>query len=290
MADIKDFLCTYANSSGINSEVTDGLDLVFPEAYEKAESMAILSLALKKHDGASVCELPFCHTVEGEALGGLVTLGDANIGPRARGYCCETMEDVLALKPIDFSKGRIHEVLVACQMLREQGEQVVLEISGPFTILNVLLDAPKVFKALRKQPDVAFEAIRRLGNEILEFMKEAKKYGVQLISYADSSGALGIVGPKVSESVVENFTYEFMKKVEEEICDENTIVLMCPKTSFALIGCEKASFEPVKLSGPMRYSDACIELIGKVNFAGQNCIKNVDYRLENGIMQTVVLR
>ena len=75
MADIKDFLCTYANSSGINSEVTDGLDLVFPEAYEKAESMAILSLALKKHDGASVCELPFCHTVEGEALGGLVTLG-----------------------------------------------------------------------------------------------------------------------------------------------------------------------------------------------------------------------
>ena len=34
----------------------------------------------------------------------------------------------------------------------------------------------------------------------------------KLISYADSSGGVNILGPKMAEQVVEAFTYEFMKK------------------------------------------------------------------------------
>ena len=33
MGDIKDFNCTYDNSAGIRSEVTEGLGLTFPDAY-----------------------------------------------------------------------------------------------------------------------------------------------------------------------------------------------------------------------------------------------------------------
>ena len=58
---------------------------------------------------------------------------------------CRTMEELLELPEIDFTSGRIHEVLLACQELRNQGEQVVLQVSGPFTILNVLMDARYVF-------------------------------------------------------------------------------------------------------------------------------------------------
>ena len=81
---------------------------------------------------------------------------------------------------IDFSTGRIHEVLLACKELREMGEHVVLEVSGPFTILNVLIDARYVFKGMRKKPEVMKQVFWKLGNEVLKFMEEAKKYGVEV--------------------------------------------------------------------------------------------------------------
>ena len=39
MGDIKDFNCTYDNSAGIRSEVTEGLGLTFPDAYTHCDTM-----------------------------------------------------------------------------------------------------------------------------------------------------------------------------------------------------------------------------------------------------------
>lgn len=288
MGEIKDFNCTYDNSAGINGEVTEGLHLEFPDAYMHWETMAEIAKALKNHDGASFCELPFCHTVEAEALGGIINYGNDKTGPRAKEYICTSVEELLELPEIDFSAGRIHEVLLACQELKNQGEHVVLQVSGPFTILNVLIDAKYVFKAMRKNSDVMKEVFWKLGNEILRFMKEAEEYGVNLISYADSSGGLNILGPKMASQVVEDFTYEFLKKAEEMTADD-TLILLCPKTTFALLGTEKAEFSDVKLSAPESYGEGCIEMIGKAKFAGQMCIKNIKYQLESGIFKEVKL-
>lgn len=289
MAEIKDFNCTYDNSAGISTEVTEGLKLTFPDAYLHADTMAVLARALKEHDGAAFCELPFCHTVEAEAMGGIINYGNEKAGPRAKEYICTAPEEILELPEIDFTKGRIHEVLLACRHLREEGEQVVLQVSGPFTILNVLIDARYVFKAMRKRPELMKEVFWKLGKEILKFVKTAEEYGVELISYADSSGGVNILGPKMAAQVMEDFTYEFLKKLSEAT-DKRTMILLCPKTTFALLGTEKAEFEAVGLGEPMRYGEACIRAIGKVKFAGQMCIKNIDYRLENSILKAVVLR
>ncbi len=288
MAEIKDFQCTYDNSAGISGEVTEGLGLTFPDAYLHGDTMAALSKALKEHDGASFCELPFCHTVEAEAMGGVVNYGNELAGPRAKEYICTAPEELLNLPEIDFSQGRIHEVLLACKALREEGEHVVMQVSGPFTILNVLIDAKHVFKAMRKKPELMKEVFWKLGNEILRFMEEAKKYGADLLSYADSSGGLNILGPKMAEQVVEDFTYEFLKKAEA-LADDQTMILLCPKTTFALLGTGRARFRDHKLPQPMSYGEGCIEMTGKAKFAGQMCIKNVGCQLENAVFKEVVL-
>ncbi|MEG1505799.1 MAG: uroporphyrinogen decarboxylase family protein, partial [Lachnospiraceae bacterium] len=271
MGEIKDFNCTYDNSSGINEEVTRGLDLKFPDVHMHWDTMVTLSKALRNHDGAAFCELPFCHTVEAEALGGIINFGNDKTGPRAKEYICTSVEEVLELPEIDFEKGRIHQVLLACQELRRQGEHVVLQVSGPFTILNVLIDAKYVFKGMRKKSEVMKKVFWKLGNEILRFMEEAKKYEVNLISYADSSGGLNILGPKMLEQVVSDFTYDFLKKVEV-VTKDQILVLLCPKTTFALLGTEKAEFLDRKLSGSMSYGEGCIEMIGKAKFAGHMCV------------------
>lgn len=288
LAKIKDFQCTYDNSAGISGEVTKDLGLTFPEAYLKWDTMAALSKALKEYDKAAFCELPFCHTVEAEAMGGIVNYGNEVAGPRAKEYICTAPEEILKLPAIDFSVGRIHQVLLACKALREAKEHVVLQVSGPFTILNVLIDAKHVFKAMRKNPELMKEVFWKLGGEILRFMEEGKKYGADLISYADSSGGVNILGPKMAEQVVEDFTYEFLKKAAE-LADDKTMILLCPKTTLALIGTGRARFRDLKLSGPMPYGEGCIEMVGKVKLAGQMCIKNVGYQLENGVFKEVVL-
>ena len=104
MGEIKDFNCTYDNSAGINGEVTEGLGLTFPDAYLHADTMAKLSRALKEHDGAAFCELPFCHTVEAEAMGGLVNYGNDKTGPRAKEYICTKPEELLELQPLILAK------------------------------------------------------------------------------------------------------------------------------------------------------------------------------------------
>lgn len=289
MAEIKDFNCTYDNSAGIGKDVTEGLNLVFPDAYMHADTMAVLAKALKKHDGAEFCGLPFCHTVEAEAMGGIINYGNERSVPRAKDYICTALEEILELPEIDFTKGRIHEVLLACRSLREEGEQVVLQISGPFTILNALIDVRCVFKALRKKPELMKKVFWKLGEEILRFAAEAEKCGVELISYADSSGGVNILGPKLAEQVVNDFTYKFLKKLEEAT-DKRTMILLCPKTVFALLGTEKAEFESIEMAEPMRYGEACIRMIGTVKFAGQMCIKNIGYRLDKGSFKAVILK
>ena len=285
---MQDFQCTYDNSAGINEEITKKLELLFPDAYMHWESMVKISKALKEHDGASFCELPFCHTVEAEAMGGKINYGNEKTGPRAKEYVCHSVEELLELPEIDFTKGRIREVLLACKALREQEEQVVLEISGPFTIMNVLIDAKFVFKALRKQPELMKKVLWKFGDELLKIIEEAKKHGVQMISYADSSGGVKILGPKLAAQIVEDFTYEFLKRAEQK-AGEKVLILLCPKTTFALLGTEKACLEDEELKEVMNYGDACISMIGKTPFAGQMCIKNIGYRLENRLFKKVKL-
>jgi len=269
-------------------EVTQKTGLQFPEAYKHWDSMALLATELKKHDKALYCELPFCHTVEGEAMGGTINYGDENIGPRAKDYICTTAKEILGLPEIDYSKGRISEVLKACKYLREKGENVVLYVSGPFTIMNVLIEPRHVFKIFKKDPEVMKEIFLKFQNETLRFVSEAQEAGVNMISYGDSSGGLNILGPKFSEQVVEMFTYPLLKSMEQILSDE-TIVLLCPKTTFALLGTDRAIWKDIQLEAPIKYAKACIEVVGKAKFVGQMCIKNKEFELNNGIIKTVNL-
>ncbi|MBW9157929.1 methylcobamide--CoM methyltransferase [Clostridium tagluense] len=288
MGKIIDFNCTYDNSIGMFKEVTQKTNLQFPEAYKHWDSMTILAKELKEHDKSPFCELPFCHTVEGEAMGGSINYGDDKIGPRAKDYICTTAEEILALPEIDYSKGRISEVLKACEYLREKGENVVLYVSGPFTIMNVLIDPRHVFKIFKRNPEAMKDIFHKFQNEILRFIAEAQKSGVNMISYGDSSGGLNILGPKVSEQVVEMFTYPLLKSIEEILSNE-TIVLLCPKTTFALLGTDKAVWKDIQMKAPIKYAKACVEVIGKAKFIGQMCIKNKEFELKNGIIKAINL-
>lgn len=289
MSEIREYKCTYSNSVGISAEVTSGLDLEFPDAYMHSSTMQVLAKAIKEHDDASFCLLPFCRTVEAEAMGAILNYGDANTGPRAKDPICETCEDVLALPEIDVTKGRMAEVIDACRSLKEQGETVCLEVTGPFTILNALMEPRKVFKAYRKDHDGMVKVMDKMAGDLLRYIQAGKEAGVDVFIFSDSAGAPELLGPKFMTQAVEDFYYPFLKRAEA-LMDENCIFLLCPKFTYAVIDTGFGEFKDHELEPGVDFLEAMLQMRGKAGIGGQVCIKNIGVKLANGRFREIVLK
>ena len=289
MSEIREYKCTYSNSVGISAEVTEGLGLEFPDAYMHSDTMQILAKAIKAHDDADFCLLPFCRTVEAEAMGAVLNYGDANTGPRAGDPICESCEDVLALPDVDVTKGRMSEVLDACAKLKAEGETVCLEVTGPFTMLNALMEPRKVFKAYRKDHEGMVKVLEKLGASLLEYIEAGKEAGVDVIIFSDSAGAPELLGPKFMTQAVEDFYHPFLKKIEG-LMDESCIFLLCPKFAYAVIDTGYGEFRDHQLEEGTDFLKAMLQMKGEVKIAGQVCIKNIGVRLANGRFREIILK
>lgn len=290
MKTISDYHCTADNQlPAIPLNVLESEEISFPEAYLNQGDMVRLSLAIRRETGSLVCVLPFCHTLEAEALGGMIQMGDGTVGPRTGEYICQDVEEILRLPSMDFSKGRIHETLLACRELRSMGEHVLFEISGPFTILNGLIDVTKVLRAMRKQPDVMDAVLRRLVTEIVRFAEQVQMQGADFISYADSAGSLPILGPKLLGEITERYTYPMLKELQNGL-KADSMLLLCPKTTLALIGTGLGAYVNHPMGSSCTYAQACMDMKGIVPIAGQMCVKNQEYRLTDGMFKEIRLR
>ncbi len=286
---IRDFECGYDNSVGISAEVTAGLDLDFPDAYLHADTMKILARAVKEAEGSDFCLVPFCRTVEAEAMGAHINMGDEKSCPRAGDYICTKIEEVMDLPDIDFSKGRIREVLQAAKELKDEGEVVAVEIAGPFTVLNNIIDARYLFKALRREPEKMYAAMEKLATQSLLYIDEIKKTGADIVIVSDSAGTVNILGPKLMAEVTDNFTHGFVKRMAEK-ADENIIFLLCPKFAYALVDTDNADIVVHDFGERIDFLEAMLKMKGKAKVAGQACIKNIGASLANGKFRELVLK
>lgn len=287
---ITPFKCSHSNSVGICKEVTEMSGLKFPDAYKHSDTMKVLAKTIKKHDGAGFVLLPFCRTVEIEAMGAPIKYGDTETGPRASDPICSNISEIMELNEIDFTSGRISEVLKACKELKTEGETVAIEITGPFTILCSLMDARKLFKALRKEREETLKAFKWVGMELLKYIDLAKDAGVDLIIYSDSAGAPEILGPKVTTEIINDFYHQFFADVKEHL-GEKGIMLICPKLTNALIDTGYAEYKFHEFGRAVDFLEAMLEMRDRgVNLAGQVCIKNIRVRLANGRFKEIIIK
>lgn len=285
---IRDYKCTYENENGIPEEIVKEMESAFPDVYCRAELLKKMAEKVATFYQNDLCVLPFCHTIEAEAMGGNVVLGNGYKSPRTGTHICQSAKEVLTLPEIDYSHGRIHETLLACRRLNEKGKAIVLEVSGPFTILNGLTDISNVYRLMHKEPEVMYQIFLKLESELLRYIEIALEYGVKMISYADPIGGVRMMGAKRVAQVVDEFTYDFLKK-SEKLAAGNAVIILCPKTAFALLDCGKAEWEDVVVLPGTSYGKACREMIGRAGIIGQICIKRQDYLLKNGVLKVIKL-
>jgi uroporphyrinogen-III decarboxylase len=263
--------CRYEAVTGIPKEIVEKFHLTFPEAYLQSFTMVQIAKAKKASEGTPFCVLPFCHTVEAEAYGACIQYGDEKNGPRGGAYICKDFERWKQLPPMDLSAGRIHEVLLACQKLTQQGEVVLLQVSGPFTIWSLLMDSTKVFRALYKEPERMHKLYAKMKEDLLCYVSEASKYGVTFFSYADPLANEEILGPKRAKQVAREFTIPFLQEVRQSL-EEKQMLLLCPKIMNTLTQCEECVVQEEGVGFGESYAQVCISKLGKSKIASGGCI------------------
>lgn len=281
---ISDYKCPEQKEELVTLDCYQKNGIKFPEVHKNRDMIVKYAKLIKNKNGHPYVDLPFCHTLEADSMGGDINYGNEMTGPRAGKYLFQELNELLTLPMIDTKKGRAKIFLDAVRELKSRGEFVVFEVAGPFTILNVLIDPSIVFKGMRREKDTIVKIFNRFIGILANYIKDLEEAGVDAISFADPTGGVNILGPKFAELYIELFTYDFLRYFEK--IDSNLLFILCPKTTLALVGVGKAEFVDIKLDREMSYGETFIHLKGKNKFLGHMCIGKAN----NKLMETKAIR
>jgi len=291
MNKFEEFICKSDDNETIPQELIHSGKVILPNAHMNSKAITNLAILLKEQRKDIFCFIPFCTTVEAEAMGAIVNLGDESFGPRIKNYRFSSLEELEGMNNIDFTTGRIKEVLESIRMLNNSGETPCLKVCGPFTILSYLIDPKVLFKALRKNKDRVQRIIRNIESNVVNYILEGMKMGCKIISYSDPAATLDIIGPKVYSEVSGNITCNILKNLED--LESNCIIHICGKTSLSLAKSNLISLESIKYDNSLTYGEAIKKIIDEENsfkIIGNNCIKISPYKLSNSVLWEVKLR
>lgn len=285
------FKCSGDNLEQIPEEVIRETGIAFPGAHTDKVSMVNLAQALRKHKGDAFVRVPFCVTVEAEAFGATIKLGNAVVGPRVEAYRFSAYEEMRSLQRLDLTEGRIKEVLDAVAILSEQGEKVALSVEGPFTILSSLIDPLNLYKGLRKDPQLMLETLKVIEEGLIRYALEGIKRGASIISYADQVGAMDIVGPKVYREYSGPSSHRIISGIRKT--GEKVLIHLCGLTSTALEKMEMASAYPIEAEEEETYGQSLIGLVDHLSepiIIGHKCIKWSSKKMDQPVLWGIELK
>ncbi|NMM62810.1 hypothetical protein HBE96_08880 [Clostridium sp. P21] len=119
-------ICPGGMMNMIIEEVMDLTGCKWPEAHMNPEIIANLAVGVYENGGFENVGVPFCMTVEAEAMRANVFLGTKITEPRVTDYIIDSVDKWRNLKNININGGRAKVVLDAIKIL----EEYIRKISG----------------------------------------------------------------------------------------------------------------------------------------------------------------
>jgi len=254
-------------------EQMDATGAEWPLAHQEAESMAKLAVGAYTVLGFDAVRVPYCQTIESEALGATVKYAGREGVPRIDlhpfhvGDAPEFPEDFL-------SKGRIPALLEAVRILkRDVGDQVAVmgNVVGPFSIVANLIGITDALKASFKKPDQLLpllELATEAGTKLAYALVDA---GADVIVIEDMMASIDVISPTIYQQLAQPFE---KKQLSDFPPDVPTIMHICGKVNpigrlIAETGTTAISVEP-SVDAPALVADLAtfgrpIPLIGGVD-------------------------
>ncbi|MBI4589197.1 MAG: MtaA/CmuA family methyltransferase [Candidatus Rokubacteria bacterium] len=191
----------------VNGTVTEGMDAcgaAWPHAHWDPALMARLAEATYELTGCPTCTIPFCLTLEAEALGAGVGLGTRSTQPQVKRHLEVSMDAFTP--PSDFlARGRIPVVLEAVERLaRSTGrvQPVNMKIVGPFTLAAALFGAEALLLATIDDPEGVARLLDRLLPFSVELARAALARGADVITVPDPVASGDLISPVMYAELV----------------------------------------------------------------------------------------
>jgi len=270
------------------------LDVHFPSAHINPEKMAKLSIGAIEILGLDNVRVPFCQTVEAEALGCKINLGDDNNLPAVVSHPYKLDEPPLEL-PEDFlSRGRVPVVIEATKKLTKNVGNEVAVISGivgPFSIGGYLLGLNELLIATISQPE-ALQPFLELGLKIgILYGKALIDAGADIICVEDMSASTDMISPQTYRDLV----LPYHKRLFDALNSGITVLHICGDVTPIISYMADSGADALSIDHKLNLSEAIevkdrVTLIGNLDPVGKllqgrpdDIIKTANESLVNGI-------
>jgi len=153
----------------ITRTVLDRFGIPLPAAHYSGVMMAELAAATYDTVGFDNIGVPFCLTVEAEALGARVDIGDSTMLPRIIAFPDISMEELIAnALPALLQHGRVPQVLRSIELLRDMrpGVPIIGNMAGPATLSASLIRPSAMIELVKNNPGL----LNRLLEGIVSFL------------------------------------------------------------------------------------------------------------------------
>jgi [methyl-Co(III) methanol-specific corrinoid protein]:coenzyme M methyltransferase len=192
-------------SQTVTVECMEAAGVYWPDAHKDSDKMAKLSASVFELTGLEVAGVPYCLTVEAEALGCRIMWSEQiDATPQVLGTPYKTPSDVEI--PSNFlDLKRVPVVLKAVRTLKQNvGDKlpIVAGITGPFSLAGHLFGIENLLKSVILDPKKVHEAVGRASEAGSMFGKALREAGADVVLVADPSASSNLISPKTFREFV----------------------------------------------------------------------------------------
>jgi [methyl-Co(III) methanol-specific corrinoid protein]:coenzyme M methyltransferase len=213
---------------GVTVEAMKQVDARWPDSHWDPKKMARAAASTYELTGVPCCTVPFCLTLEGEALGCALDKGTDITQPQIMEHL-EIGFDEFEL-PGDFlERGRIPAVLEAISLLAKSQRDVQpvnMKVTGPFTIACAVFGAERILLATLEEPDGVKRVLEVATEAGIALSRAAIQAGADTITISDPVAS----GDLLSGDQYAEFARPYEAKVFATIKDFPTALHICGYT------------------------------------------------------------
>ena len=193
-------------------------DAYWPAAHKDPVKMAKLGSAAHRLCGLDNVSIPFCMTVEAEALGAVIDFHEDKIKwPSVREFHVKASSDLRFPKDVS-EAGRVPVVVEAIKRLKEEfGGNVPVNayMVPPFTsISSYLVDSITFLKWLGKAPEKAHQLLKDTLDVYAEIASLYRDAGADIITLHGMGASNDNISPKHFDEFVKPYLKEIIKRLK----------------------------------------------------------------------------
>jgi len=204
-------ICMGGMMNAAVTEIVQSSEATLPPAHFDGELMAELVGMVQRRTGFENYGLPFCMTIEAEALGSSIDPGSELCEPKVTKEKFASVADFIPGNiSVTCDHSRVAVVIAAVRRLaaRQSGIPIVVSLTGPISTSASLVDPMTFLKELRKNPEDAHRVVAYVTEFLKEFAARALAAGADVVAIGDPTATGEILGPKAFEEYAVRYISE----------------------------------------------------------------------------------